>query len=194
MNKKNILIVGDSFSADWSAKSQDYPGWPSLLSAVNFVTNLSQAGCSEYKIWKQLESAKLSKFDVVLISHTSPFRLPVERHPKHINDIFHKNCDLIYSDIKDCEELSCVTEYFEKYFDLEYAKFVHQLIVNHEIDYVTKNFSGKIIRITNLDSSHLVNSDEILNFESIFQKQRGLVNHFNQQGNQIIFESISRCL
>ena len=49
-----ILICGDSFAADWTVK---YPGqgWPNMLAEIHEVTNLAQAGCSEYKILKQLE-------------------------------------------------------------------------------------------------------------------------------------------
>ena len=148
---KKILICGDSFSADWSAKHQDYKGWPILLADTHQVTNLSQAGCSEYKIWKQLYAADLSLFDYVILSHTSPFRIPIESHPDHYNDVLHKDCDLIYSDIKQSKNktLQSVADYFEKFFLPEYAIFVHDLIIGYEIKYL-ESFKGTAIHITGL--------------------------------------------
>ena len=61
-----LLIIGDSFSADWSIKYNDYLGWPSLLLEHYQITNLSQAGVGEYKIYKQLLSVtNLEKYDII---------------------------------------------------------------------------------------------------------------------------------
>ena len=97
----NILIIGDSFAADWSTKYKDYLGWPTLLAQSHTVTNLAQAGVSEHKIYKQLCSVQdLSVYDVVIVAHTSPFRVPTKRHPMHSKDVLHKDADLIYTDIE----------------------------------------------------------------------------------------------
>ena len=71
-----------------------------LLSCDFHVVNLSQASseCSEYKIYKQLASADLDQFDHIVISHTSPYRLPVDKHPVYRTG-FRKDADVIYSDI-----------------------------------------------------------------------------------------------
>ena len=55
----HLLIIGDSFAADWSVKYADKKGWPNFLAEKYSVTNLAQAGCSEYKIKKQLDSVNL---------------------------------------------------------------------------------------------------------------------------------------
>lgn len=193
---KKILICGDSFSADWSIKYHDYPGWPNLLAATYAVTNLAQAGVSEYKIWLQLKSADLSQYDTIILSHTSPYRIPIEEHPAHKNDPLHKNCDLIYLDAKksNSKELQPIVDYFEKYFIPDYACFVHDLIINHEINYLRENFSNKVIHITNLDWTGLTQTDNFISFHSVFKQHPGLINHFSKQGNQLIFEKLKETI
>ena len=95
-----ILIIGDSFAADWSVKYNDYKGWPELLAEQYEVTNIAQAGVCEYKIYKQLLSVKnLNDYDWVIVSHTGSFRVNTLKHPIHSGDKLHKNADLIYTDI-----------------------------------------------------------------------------------------------
>jgi hypothetical protein len=190
-----ILICGDSFAADWSVKYSDYPGWPNLLATLHDVTNLAQAGCSEYKIWKQLSSANLSEFDCVVLSHTSPFRLPTELHPDHHADKLHKDCDLIYLDIKNSTDksLQSVVEYFEKFFVPEYAIFVHKLIIEHEIQFL-KLFKGTLIHVTNLQQEFDYAEHKLISFEKIFNDYKGLINHFSKQGNQMALELILKAI
>ena len=95
-----ILVIGDSFAADWTVKYSGV-GWPNLLAKQFDVTNLAQAGVSEYKIYKQILSiSDLSIFDLVIVSHTSPYRIHTRRHPIHTGDLLHNNADLIYNDIE----------------------------------------------------------------------------------------------
>ena len=96
----HVLIVGDSFAADWSAKHCDLFGWPNLLAKHHTVTNLAQAGVSEYKIYKQLISVDLSQFDLVIVAHTSPYRVVTRSHPVHYNNSLHKHADLLFGDIE----------------------------------------------------------------------------------------------
>jgi hypothetical protein len=95
-----ILIIGDSFSSDWSKKYKDYPGWPNLLAQDFDMTNLSQPGCSEFRILKQLKSVDLNEYDFVIISHTSPSRIYTRQHPIHSGDPLHSESDLIFTDIE----------------------------------------------------------------------------------------------
>jgi hypothetical protein len=187
---KKLLICGDSFAADWTAKYQRL-GWPNMLSQEYNITNLAQAGCSEYKIYQQLTSVNLQKFDNIIVSHTSPYRLYVKKHPIHYNDPLHKNSDLIYSDIKEYKELSSIVNYYENYFDLDYAKFIHNLICK-EIDQLTKNYCT--LHITSFDWKDLYNFSNMINFEDIFKKHRGLVNHYSEDGNNLVFEKIKSYL
>lgn len=191
----NVLICGDSFAADWSVKYTDYPGWPNLLAQKHKITNLAQAGVSEYKIWKQLSSIELSQFDCIIISHTSPFRLPTEVHPDHHSDLLHKNCDLIYLDIKNSKNksLQSVVEYFEKFFMPEYAIFVHTLLIEHEIRYL-ESFKGKVVHTTNLEQDFDFKNCKVISFKSIFQDHKGLINHFSKLGNQIVCDTIEKAI
>jgi hypothetical protein len=90
-----ILIAGDSFAADWKIKYNGN-GWVNMLSEDYEVTNIAQAGVSEYKIYQQLIKHDTTKYDKIIISHTSAYRIPVVKHPIHSKDILHSNCDLIY--------------------------------------------------------------------------------------------------
>lgn len=195
---ERILICGDSFAADWTLKYTGQ-GWPNYLQQEFQVTNLAQAGCSEYKIWLQIKSIidKLDDFDHVIISHTSPFRIYVRQHPVHHRDPLHHSSDLIYSDLLDKldqnKDIRIITEWFEKYFDLDQAKFVHNLICQ-EIDKVMKEKKVQALHITNLDWSDLYQFDNMLQFEYLFKNHRGLMNHYNETGNKEIFSRIKQCL
>lgn len=185
---KKLLICGDSFAADWTVKYSGQ-GWPNMLSRHFLISNIAKAGVGEYKIYQQLCSQDLDKFDAIVIAHTSPFRIYVKKHPLHHRDLLHDNCDFIYSDLKGSEdkfpEIRCVTEYFENYFDQDYAKFVHDLICE-KIEKLCDN--KKVVHLINFEDQYKFKNS--LNFVSVFQQHRGSMNHFNETGNQIVFESI----
>jgi len=175
----NILICGDSFAADYSViGTLDYPGWPQILGMKHNVTNVAQAGCSEYKIYLQLKQSDLDRFDGVIVFHTSPYRIYVKQHPYLSDTKLHCNSDLIYYDIinqpefKDKEILST---FFEKYFDLDYAKFVHVLIQQEITKLLHKVFSFHIgLALPHLD----------FDASDLFERHRGQVNHFDPIGNK----------
>ena len=191
-----ILICGDSFAADWTVK---YPGqgWPNMLAEIHEVTNLAQAGCSEYKILKQLESVDVDVYDKIIISHTSPYRIFVEKHPVHSSDPLHKNCDLIYTDLKEHssknKELAPIIDYFEKYFDFEHAKFMHTLLCE-KIENNLAHLNSRIIHITNLNWDELYKFKNMISFEHLFKTNRGLLNHFNETGNRQVLQQLLELL
>ena len=86
------------------------------------ITNISQAGVSEYKIYLQLKSVDVTKFDKVLISHTSAYRIPIEEHPIHKNDILHNNCDIIFSDVKEHIDNPIMKTAYNFYSEIFYPK------------------------------------------------------------------------
>jgi hypothetical protein len=187
---KKILICGDSFAADWTIK---YPGegWPNLLAKEYDVTNLAQAGCSEYRIHKQLSSVDLNLFDYILVFHTSPNRLYTSLHPVHSKDPLHSNSDLIYTDVKEHSktntELVPIVEYFEKHFDMEYAVFMHNLLCKQ----IEKNLEPyNVIHASGIDYEGLYQFSDMMQFNSTVLKNRGTINHCNDTGNKIIYESI----
>jgi len=187
----NVLICGDSFASDWQVKYNDYPGWVNLLAKQYTVTNRAQAGCSEYKIYKQLLQEDLNNYDCVIISHTSPYRIPVEKHPVLNNDILHNHADLIYTDIKDknLPELTGIVDFFENYFHTEHAEFVHKLIIKEQQKYL--NFKPTLhLCFYNLDV--LETLKDHFCFEHIFKKNSGLINHMSEQGNQQLYRVVNQ--
>lgn len=185
-----VLILGDSFSSDWTVKYPGQFGWPNMLGNDFDVVNCAQAGVSEYKIWKQLISQELTQYSHIIISHTSPYRIPVETNPLHKNDILHSACDFIYEDVKGSEDpsLTSVVEYFEKYFDMEYARFVCQLIVDKEIFYL-QPFSKNTLHLTKFSEINLP-VENVINFDNLFKRHRGPMNHFTTQGNEKMYQDI----
>ena len=192
----NLLICGDSFAADWTVKYNDI-GWPNMLANDHKITNLAQAGCSEYKIYKQLVSVNLTEYDAIIISHTSSNRIHVKSHPVHANDLLHKHSDLIYTDIvehsKSNKSLKPIVDYFENYFDLEYAIFVHTTICE-KIEKHLNQFSGLVIHIATLPWDDLYYFNNMLSFEHLFKNHRGFMNHYNLRGNEIAYETIKTIL
>lgn len=167
--KMKILIIGDSFAAKYNGA---YLGWSEMLEKENHVTNLAQAGVGEYKILKQVTSVDVRKFDCVIISHTSPYRIHTLHHPLHTEGI-HKHCDFIYEDVKG--RLPDVENFFTKYFDLDYANHVYKYIYN-EIMMILKD--TKFIDTTDVG------------LKSIFETHRGSVQHLNEKGNKIFYKRI----
>lgn len=187
---KKLLICGDSFAADWTVKYQGY-GWVNLLEQNYKITNLAQAGCSEYKILKQLQSVKKTKFDMILVSHTSPYRLYVKEHPVHSKDNLHKNSCLLYTDIVDHlpnnPKLQPIIDYFDNYFDFQYAEHIHNLLLQ-EIDFYCD--LDKTLHISHINWSGLHRFHNFENFSSVFEKHRGIMNHYTNQGNEIVYERV----
>lgn len=200
LNSKKILIVGDSFAADWSEKLGTM-GWPNLLKQNFLVTNLAQAGCGQYKIYKQLQSVNRDRFDSIIIWHTSPFRIHVLEHAVHHSDILHSHADLIYQDIehhvKHNPALDPIKIWFDQYYDLEYAEFVYALICDRIFEEL-KTFEGSVVNFVCQPNCYNKISSQPLfwNFYSLFSKQQSscipLANHFTKQNNKIIYDLITR--
>jgi hypothetical protein len=188
--KKTILIVGDSFAADWTKKYKGV-GWVNMLESEFNVTNIAEAGVSEYKILKQLDSVNVNKYDYVIASHTSAYRIPVKEHPIHSNDILHKNCDLIYTDLKEHQKNPLAkigVDFYSYLYDVDYAIFTHELILKE----IYTKFPN-IINITFFDAfNQSINGIHL--FEDVFLNNRGQMNHLTDKGNKIIYNKIRSLL
>lgn len=183
--KKKILIAGDSFAADWTVKYKDVFGWVNMLESDFEVTNIAEAGVSEYKIYKQLENIDVSKFEHIIVSHTSAYRIPIVEHPIHNDDLLHYNCDIIYSDVKEHGYnpiMKTAIEFYENIFHAEYFSFVNNLIYKE-----IYNLVPNAIHITFFDSFY---SENVLKFEEIFLSSRGNANHLNKKGNEFVYKKI----
>jgi hypothetical protein len=186
---QKLLICGDSFAADWTAKRKGV-GWVNMLEQDFNVKNIAQAGCSQYKILKQLQSIRLSDYDKIIVSHTSPYRLYVEKHPVHNTDSLHKNSCLLYTDIiehvDNNPDLKPIVEYFEKYFDLEYAEHIQNLLLQ-EIDFLVPN---NTLHLSHVEWKNLYKFKSFINFKDVFAKHRGDINHYTEQGNHIVYQKV----
>ena len=184
MTSTRLLIAGDSFAAKVKIYTQS-AGWPELLAEHFDVTNLAQAGCSEYRIWQQLVSSDLSKFDCVLVSHTSPYRVPIRQHPIHKSGL-HQNCDAIYADVK-AHQVHTLVDFFENYFDLEHAQHMHQLLGKTIAEHLK---SIQSIHICHMEKNLPCNYEHMLDFNDTWKKYPGPVNHYDSTGNQIVFDQL----
>lgn len=181
---KKILIVGDSFSCIHKSKN-DNIGWPELLKNDFEITNLSQAGVSEYKIYKQIKSVDLNDFDNVIVCHTSFLRIPIETHPSYNDGDLHKDCDLIFSDVDDKkdsdEKMKVASDFFKYFFWEEYFMFSSNLI----FEKIFEKSKNKL-HITFFDFY----DNRVLNFKKIFDDYKGNINHLNKKGNEIMYQTI----
>ncbi len=187
--KKKLLIAGDSFAADWTKKYKEVCGWVNMLELHYDVTNVAQAGVSEYKIYKQLEKIDTTKFDYIIVSHTSPYRIPIEEHPIHKNDLLHSNCDIIYSDASeylDNQIMKTAIDFYSNIFYPEWFVFVNDLTYKKIYELVPD-----AIHMTFFDNFY---SDGVLKFENIFLQNRGNVNHMNKLGNEKIYDTINKII
>jgi hypothetical protein len=187
-----ILIAGDSFAAPWPNTKL---GWSDLLAEKHTVTNIAQAGISEYKILKQIESQNIVDFDVVIVSHTSPSRVHTPYHPLHKTG-FHQHCDLILNDLIDRSSLfnpslKAAQGYFKYHYDEEYQIDIYNLIRKQIM---------QLISIPYISMSHvdIVNDlkieDNHIDFSHLWSNERGNINHYTIEGNLKILENLERIL
>ena len=168
-----------------------------MLAEQHEVVNLAQAGCSEYKILKQLESTDLNNYNQIIVSHTSPYRIYVKRHPVHHNDVLHKDCDLLYSDIKEHavknKNLIPIVDYIENYFDLDYAIYIHRLLCK-EIEQLLESVADRAIHIANIDYKNVYSFKNMISFDNLFASNSGSMNHYDAKGNEEVFKILSTTL
>ena len=187
--KKTLLIVGDSFACDWSKKYKGVKGWPNLLDKNYNITNIAEAGVSEYKIYLQLKSQNLSKFDKIIVSHTSAYRIPIQEHPIHKGDLLHNKCDIIFSDVKEHIHnpvMKTAYDFYSEIFYPDYFIFINTLIFNE-----IYKLSSNAVHITFFDNFY---DESVKKMENIFLNHKGNINHLDETGNLIVYNQISEYL
>lgn len=183
-----LLVAGDSFAAEWPGSN----GWPKLLKKDYEVTNIAQAGVSEYKILKQLQNITLDDYDVFIVSHTSPSRVHTPTHPLPRTDL-HKNCDLIYSDIENRFDLfnpslRAAKGYFQHHYDDHYYQTIYSLLRKEIYTLLTKR---KYLSLSHVEiAKYFIWEDNHLDFTDFWQANKGKENHYNEEGNQKICKII----
>ena len=185
MSKPKLLIVGDSFVANQTGEA-----WQNLLTDYT-VTNLSSAGSSEYRIAKKLLTTDLDLYDIVIVVHTSPNRIYVEHNPLHQTSNSHKHCDLIYQDVaaqRPNPWADRAAWWFENVFDVEYANFMHNLIIDRSIQH-TKNHRNLHLTFFDLDCD-----PSVISLHTVWQDYPGTINHLSVEGNQIVANLVKQKL
>ena len=187
-----ILIAGDSFAAKWPDTTV---GWVDLLSKDHKVTNVAQAGVGEYKIYKQIENIDQNLYDCIIVSHTSPSRIHTPHHPIH-NSGFHKDCDLILTDISDKfsffdNKLKTAQGWFKYHYDDTYQLDIYRLLRKEINSIITIPYISlshiEILKKLSIEKNHF-------DFSKLWENERGSINHYTEKGNKVIFELLSQFL
>jgi hypothetical protein len=175
-----LLIAGDSFAA-----SPDPSSWPNLIHSYH-VTNISACGIGEYKIWQALTAQNLTKFDKIIVTHTSASRLYIKQNPWYVNHPSHVHADLLYSDVcakPDSNFKTLAKSWFEQVVDLDYQDHIHTMIAEKIQNLCAET---KTKHITFFDC----NIPKVENINMIWTQYPGSINHLSVEGNQQVFEYI----
>lgn len=181
---ERLLICGDSFSI-----SDSYT-WVESLRSEYDVTNVSQAGASEYRIWLQWFSKKSDRFDRALICHTSYTRIYSERNFFHDPQGKHNNCDLLYLDVKSHlpkPEAEHIVWFFENIFDLDQAKFHYDLLLKHWLSVESK---FPITHVSFFENT----MNGVYDYSDVWKNHPGTFNHLSPYGNQEILKRVKELL
>lgn len=203
---QKILIIGDSFVADWKTKYPRAQGWVNLLSQKFQITNLAQAGVGEFKILKQIQQAKLSEplcaYHSVIVCHTSPYRVHTRQHPIHHCDTLHKNADLIIHDIHyHANKLTnwfnlplwSAQRFFLDHYDIDYQERIYDMLKN-EIHKELGNANCLLIKNSINQTTTESVSLKILDITAIEAECPGLYNHLSLDGNRRVFDLMCKNL
>ena len=184
-----ILICGDSFSSFPKPLKCYGFSWVNQLDSTHDLTNLSQPGCSEYKIWKQLQSQNPDDYDFIFVFHTSPNRLYIKHHPKYKENRYHRNADLIYSDIEKSQDPKLVAAqmYFEHLYEEEYALEMHQLLCEKIESYLAL---CPVVHCSSFDYQDIYDFKKFISINDVFTDHRGDISHLTEYGNHIVYDRI----
>lgn len=198
----NIAFCGDSFVADYRLSDKLKPGWPVLLNeALKSKTHYyGIAGACQYRILNQFKSTILDKnLELIIMSHTSPFRIYTNHHPLRSHDPLHFNSDFVISDTfspkkynKD-NHVVAAQMYFKYLLDEDHCLEIHRLICE-KIETLTKNINLKIIHLSGFDYSDIYRFDNWIDIEDIVRQYPGNINHLSPDGNQKILDRILNIL
>lgn len=198
-----ILIAGDSFAADWTVKYPLGKGWVNLLAEHHDVTNVAQAGVGEYKIHQQIQQQdNIDSYDVVIISHTSPYRVHTRRHPVHHQDLLHAKADLSMGDIRYHASrpksifnraLWSANRFFQDHFDSDYQEEIYRLLVNSIHDRL-KNI--RCIQVNNFicPVAFDTTAKDFVDLSEVQLAHPGTHNHLSDTGNKLVFDIIQSVL
>lgn len=178
-----VLIAGDSF-ATRSSTIHDNVGWATRIAQQHEVTNVAQAGVSEYKIIKQLHAQNLNEYDAIIVSHTSPNRVHVKHHPLHAESKTHYACDLIYRDLEESDSdhptVKAGLAYFQHVFDPDYYLDIYCMMLS-TCNHMTKH--RPTLHVTFFNNNLDTPFEHFQCLYNVYRKHPGSVNHLNRIGN-----------
>lgn len=175
---EKLILIGDSFSASTHKDS-----WTKNLGLP--TQNLSTNGSSEYRIWKKIHNADLTKYDFAVIVHTSPNRIYTRDNHLYPYGHTHAQSDLIYTDLENKRDnpfANGAIWWFENVFDIEHAEDMHRLLVADCI----QRIKIPCVHLTFFD----LDIDNVVNLHQIWQSQPGSINHMNRIGNNIVAKKV----
>lgn len=173
-----IWIFGDSFSTN----SECNRGWPSYF--MNYK-NISYNGISQYRIWSNYKKYEneIKDIDKVIITctHWSRFYINDYIQTKTRKLSSHTNSDIIISEI-DYKKDEIIKDVF-KLWDEKYLKDMYYLMLNN------MKKSNTLLISPFLDIEMID-----YNYYSIWQNNKGDINHMNEQGNKLLYWKICELL
>lgn len=176
-----ILILGDSFC--YTESDNDYH-WVNLLKQNYTVENCASPGIGEYKIFKQYMG---QEYDILLVHHTSPYRIHARHNPLHTG--VRQDSDFMLNDVayhydNKQKHAEVIYKYISNYVDFDHVKEVWQLYVE------------KLLQLDN--SLHFTFFPDIPtnlidnNFNHIF-KNHGATNsysHLDKKGHDLTYQTL----
>jgi hypothetical protein len=187
-----VLIVGDSFAADWSVQNAIHVGWPNLLAKQVSVNNLARAGISQFRILQQLQSVCLDDYNWILVCNTSPLRMVTRQHPVHV-DALHSASDLIFADLEYHQSnlsnnknpaLTCAYDFFRYHYDEDFQCFVYHAVLKSMLE-ILQNHDYIFIH-TPLVPDYVVSHITIKQQDM----QKYCANHLSDSGNLEVYQKI----
>jgi hypothetical protein len=178
-----FFIVGDSFSSDQSSES-----WVTLLTQHGKVTNLSQRGISEFRIFRIIEEnlADINCADTMIVCHTNPSRIYIpDGIPYPSRSLAtHSTCDMVASDAMVSGEWQDIARiYYKNFYDDYLQKKLFDFIFQ-EIHLMVK------IPILDCSGFDLVGNADIISFADTWQQHPGNINHLDAEGNRMVYRQI----
>jgi len=175
-----IKIFGDSFSSDQVSDS-----WVTFLSEHHEVTNYSQRGISEYRIYKNIlyRINDIVSADVVIVFHTNPDRVYVPDHVLTPSRQLHTHpfCDMLATDSS--EKWIPSEIYYKNFYDQGFQDTMFDFLING-IRKKLKNV--KLLEFSGFD----IQTPGIHSISALRERNPGSINHLDIMGNITVFELI----
>ena len=185
-----IASVGDSFSISDHADS-----WVSQIAKTHTVLNFSQRGISEYRLYTIVKDhlAEIVASDRLILFHTNPDRVfipdTVKYPPRNLPS--HPHSDMVANDSLSNRSWHNIAEtYYRYFFDSSMQLDFYDLLIN---DIVNLTSSIPTIHCTGFDITSS-RATLIHSFFNTLLTSPGDINHFDAQGNSLVYNYIGQQL